>query len=65
VSGKLTGECKQSINNTLDPEAAFTNVPTGISNPSNPVAQFSLSITSSGAAAGTLTTIVVTKFSVG
>lgn len=65
VSGKLTGECKQSINNTLDPEQAFTNVPTGISNSSNPVAQFSLSITSSGAAAGTLTTIVVTKFSVG
>ncbi len=65
VSGKLTGECKQSINNTVDPEIAFSNVPTGISNTSNPVAQFSLSITSSGAASGTPTTIVVTKFSVG
>jgi hypothetical protein len=65
VSGKLTGECKQSINNTLDPEIAFTNVPTSISNTTNPVATFSLSVTSSGATTTYPTTINIQRFSVG
>ena len=65
VSGKLTGECKMSINNTLDAEAAFSNVLTGISNANDPVAQFSLSLTSSGATATYPTTLVINRFSVG
>jgi hypothetical protein len=65
VSGKLQGKCGGTINNVLDPEIANTNVPTGVSNTANPVATFSLSITSSGAAVGTPTTINVQKFSAG
>jgi hypothetical protein len=65
VSGKLQGKCGGTINNVIDPEIANTNVPTGISNAANPVATFSLSITSSGAAPGTPTTINVQKFNAG
>jgi hypothetical protein len=65
VSGKLQGQAGGIINNVIDPEIAITNVPTGISNTANPVATFSLTITSSGAASGTPTTINVQKFSVG
>lgn len=65
VSGKLQGKCGGMINNTVDPEIAITNVPTGISNLANPVATFSLSVTSSGAAGGTPTTVNVAKFNAG
>jgi hypothetical protein len=65
VSGKLQGKAGGMINNVIDPEIAFTNVPTGISNTANPVATFSLSITSSGALTTAVTTINVQKFSVG
>jgi hypothetical protein len=65
VSSKLQGKCGGTINNVIDPEIAISNVPTGISNLANPVATFSLSITSSGAAPGTPTTINVQKFNAG
>jgi hypothetical protein len=65
VSGKLTGKTDGMINNTIDPVLANSNVPTGISNNGNPVFNLSLSITSSGGAAGTPTTINVQRFSVG
>lgn len=65
VSGKLQGRAGGMINNVLDPEIAFTNVPTGISNTGNPVATFSFTITSSGADGTHLTTINIAKFSVG
>lgn len=65
VSGKMHGKCGGMCNNTIDPEIAISNVPTGISNLANPVATFSLSITSSGAAGGTPTTINVAKFNAG
>lgn len=65
VSGKLQGKAGGQINNVLDPEIAFTNVITGLSNAANPVANFTFSITSSGALVGTPTTIVISKFSVG
>jgi hypothetical protein len=65
VSGKLQGKCGGTINNVLDPEIAITNVPTGVSNLANPVATFSLSITSTGGAPGTPTTINVQKFNAG
>jgi hypothetical protein len=65
VSGKLHGKAGGMINNVIDPEIALTNVLTGISNLANPVLTFSFTITSSGAASGTPTTINVQKFSVG
>lgn len=65
VSGKLQGKCDGMINNVVDPGIAFTNVPTGISNTANPVATFSISITSSGATAPNPTSITIQKFSVG
>jgi hypothetical protein len=65
VSGKLQGKCDGMINNIIDPGIANTNVPSGISNTANPVATFSLTLTSSGATALNPTTIVVQKFSVG
>jgi hypothetical protein len=65
VSGKLQGKCGGTINNVLDPEIAITNVPSGISNLANPVVTFSLSITSTGGASGTPTTINVQKFTAG
>lgn len=65
VSGKMQGQAGGMINNVIDPEIAFTNVPTGISNTANPVANFSLSATSSGALTTAVTTINVQKFSVG
>jgi hypothetical protein len=66
VSGKLQGKAGMVINNVIDPELALTNVITGISNLSAAgVLTFSLTITSSGAASGTPTTINVQKFSAG
>jgi hypothetical protein len=65
VSGKLQGKCGGTINNVIDPEIAISNVPTGISNLGNPVTTFSLSITSTGGAPGTPTTLNVQKFTAG
>lgn len=65
ISGKMQGKAGGMVNNTVDPEIAVTNVPTGISNVGNPVATFSLSITSSGATSGNPTTINVQKFNAG
>jgi hypothetical protein len=65
VSGKLTGTIEFSVNNSLVTKVALTNVVTGISNLTNPVASFVISFTSSGATSGTPTTVNVQKFSVG
>jgi hypothetical protein len=65
VSGKLQGKCGGTINNTIDPEIAISNVPTGVSNAANPVATFSLSAISSGATAPNPTTINIQKFNAG
>lgn len=65
VSGKLQGSIRFVVNNTLVAEAAVSTVVTGINNANNPVASFLLSVTSSGAAGGTPTTVNVAKFSVG
>lgn len=68
VSGTLTGTVEFYINKVLVASATLTNFPTGINNLSPTgaaVVQFSLTITSSGAASGTPTTINVQKFSCG
>lgn len=65
VSGKLTGTAEWLINNTLTAKAVLANVVSGIKDSNSPVANFVLSFTSSAAAAGTPTTVKVTKFSVG
>lgn len=66
VSGTLVGSVQFYVNKTLVAEATLSNFPAGISNlTAAAVAQFCLSITSSGAAAGTPTTINVQTFSVG
>jgi len=65
VSGKLTGWFEFLVNNTIVARTALSNVVTGISNANNPVATFLLSVTSSGAASGTATTITLTAASVG
>lgn len=65
VSGTLVGSVQFYVNKTLVAEATLSNFPANVSNLSNPVAQFCLSITSSGAGAGTPTTINVQKFTVG
>lgn len=65
VSGKLTGTVQFLINNILDAEAVVTNVVTGLSDSNDPVATFTLTITSSGATGSTLTTINVQAFSAG
>lgn len=65
VSGKLQGMGGGMINNVIDPEIAFTNVPLLVSNGANPVASFSVTLTSSGALVATPTTITIQKFSVG
>jgi hypothetical protein len=58
VSGKLEGTIGFFINGSLVATVAISNVLTGFSNTtSDPVVQFCASITSSGAASGTPTTI--------
>lgn len=64
-SGKLRGKIEFFVNNTLVAAVVLSNVVTGISNLNNPVASFSITITSSGATAGTPTTINLQKDSVG
>jgi hypothetical protein len=66
VSGTLVGSVQFYVNKTLVAEATLSNFPAGISNlTAAAVAQFCLSITSSGATAGTPTTINVQAFSIG
>jgi hypothetical protein len=65
VSGKLGGWFEGFINNTLIARAALSNVLTGLSNATNPVMSLLLSLTSSGATAGTPTTLNLQKFSAG
>lgn len=65
VSGKLTGSIRFLLNNSFVAEVAVSTVVTGISNLKNPVANFLISATSSAAAGGNPTTVVVTKFSAG
>ena len=65
VSGKLAGTVDFYINGTVVASATVANVITGINNTNTPVVQFCLTITSSGAGAGTPTTINVKAFSAG
>lgn len=61
IEGSVGGYAAEAI----DPEITLTNFPSGIVLTNNPVANFSLSITSSAAAVATPTTITVTNFSLG
>jgi hypothetical protein len=65
VSGLLCGTVQFYINKVLVAAATLTNFPTGINNANDPVEQFSMTITSSGAGSGTPTTINVANFSCG
>lgn len=65
VSGTLVGTVGFYINKTLVATATLTNFPTGLNNANDPVVQFSMTATSSGAGASTPTTINVANFSCG
>lgn len=65
TSGKLTGEIEFMINNSTTAKANLAAVVTGIKDANDPVANFVLSFISSGAAAGTLTTVSVKSFTIG
>jgi hypothetical protein len=65
VSGKLQGKVGGMINNVIDPDIAVSNQIVGISNTGNPVLNFSLSVTSSGATAVLPTSINIMKFNAG
>lgn len=65
ASGKLTGVVESEVNNIYTAKAALANIVSGINDNNNPVANFVLSFSSSAAAPGTPTTIVVKRFSVG
>lgn len=74
VTGTLAGSVKFYINKTIVAEATLANFVTGFLNQGNPSANpptlanlplFSISVTSSGAAGGTPTTVNVQKFSCG
>ena len=74
VSGTLAGKVDFYVNKTIVASVTLSNFPTGFLNQANPSANpptvanlpsFTLTFTSSGATAGTLTTVNVQKFSVG
>jgi hypothetical protein len=65
VSGKLNGTVEWLINNILTAKAVVATVVTGLKDNNSPVANFVLSFSSSAAAGGTPTTVVVKKFTVG
>lgn len=74
VSGTLVGRIDFYVNKTVVAAVTLSNFPAGFLNQGNPSANpptianlptFSLSVTSSGAVAGTPTTVNVQKFSVG
>lgn len=65
VSGKLCGVIKFVVNNTIVAEVHLSNVVTGISNSNDPVVQFCVSLTSSGADGTHLTTINTQNLSCG
>ena len=63
TSGLLTGSVKWLIDNQLVAETVFTNVPTGVSNANNPVANFVLSATFGTANA--VNAVTVQQFTIG
>ena len=74
VSGTLAGKCEWYVNKTVVAAVTLSNFPTGFLNVGNPSANpptvanlpnFTLTVASSGAGAGTATTVNVQKFSVG
>jgi len=65
VSGLLCGDVEAYVNKVKVAAVTLSNFPTGISNTNDPVAQFSMTIASSGATSGTPTTINVQKFTCG
>lgn len=65
VSGLLCGTVGFYINKTLVATATLANFPTAVNNANDPVVQFSMTATSSGAGSGTPTTINVANFSCG
>lgn len=65
ATGVLSGKIEFYVNKTLVAAVTLSNFPTGVTNSGNPVVNFSLTAQSSGAAAGTPTTVNVQKFTVG
>lgn len=65
TSGKMVGEYDGYINNVLITRTALDAVVTGLSNSSDPVLTFILSVTSSGAGSGTPTTVYLQRANVG
>lgn len=65
VSGLLCGTVEFYINKTLVARVTLSNFPTGVNNDNDPVVEFSLTATSSGAGANTPTTVNVQKFTCG
>jgi hypothetical protein len=65
VSGLLCGKVEFYINKVLVSAATLANFLTGVSNANDPVVQFSMTATSSGAASNAPTTINVANFSCG
>ena len=65
VSGLLTGTVDFYINKVITASVTLSNFITGISDANDPVTSFSFSVTSSGAASGTPTTINVQAFTAG
>lgn len=65
VSGKLDGTVKFFLNHGIVAEVAISNTITGVSNTTDPVAQFCVSCTSSGASGANLTTINTQDLSCG
>lgn len=65
VSQTMAGTIEFYVNRTLVAKVTLSNFPANINNLNDPVATFTLTLTSSGATGGTPTTINVQKFSVG
>ena len=65
VTGTLVGTIQFYLNKTLVATVTLSNFVTGINNVNNPVLNFCYTITSTGAAAGTPTSINTQKFSCG
>jgi hypothetical protein len=65
VSGTLAGKIDFYVNKIVVAAVTFSNFPANVSNLNNPVAQFSLTVTSSAATGPLPTSVNVQKFSVG
>lgn len=61
VSGKLDGKIEFFVNHTLVAAVHVSNTITSVSNTTDPVAQFCVSITSSGASTGSAATVINTQ----